>query len=179
MDCVSKNGEYECAEKVNDFDASIIWIHPGYVKTENKVHNDIALVKLSRETSLMPICLSPYVEDRNMHYLTSWEKHDLKKRVNIPLKFKSPQPFIDEETCAKHLEESNLTLTRGQICSSTVKTFGTYIGDIGSALMALDPKSDRYYLQGIKISEIGEPGIGSVYTSVGQYAHWIRANSEI
>ena len=62
-DCVTRDGDLDCADLPMDFNPEKIIIHPSYDPKGWDKHNDIALVKLDKVVPytdfIRPICLPP------------------------------------------------------------------------------------------------------------------------
>lgn len=156
------------------------FVHPDYDSIKNT--NDIALVKLGRPTTTIPICI------------LSSDPFDI-PTAQLPISFKLNIPdvnhstqhsreivqVIDSEVCQRKLNmyQIDLNLTEGQVCSISTDGIHNFYEtfNLGSVLYLKKESFDgQYYLTAI--STFGFMGnvsdFNTVFMNVAYYSKWIQ-----
>ncbi|XP_064544351.1 serine protease grass-like [Drosophila montana] len=178
-DCAWVKSRYICAPPVEDISIERIIVHEDY--SRESVHNDIALVKLSRDVEfkqhIRPICLpvnatlQQQPEEMEEFQVTGWGKtENVFMSDNI---MESKIPRIPREECTRSLQRD---IRKSQLCAGNLGK-DSCKGDSGGPLLYLSEynENQRYVQFGIVSygSRICGDGYPAVYTNVGSYMRWI------
>ncbi|XP_051860270.1 serine protease grass-like isoform X7 [Drosophila albomicans] len=165
--------------KIEDIGIERIFVHEKY--SHETGHNDIALVKLSKDVefreSIMPICLptSEILQQRvntlQGFRVTGWGKTENTSFSDVPME--AVVNRVDHSICQ---QEYTKTIDSNQICASkSLKNFCN--GDSGGPLSYIPYLNghQRFVQYGVVSfgSENCTDGYSGVYTNVGSYIRWI------
>ncbi|XP_034104283.1 serine protease grass-like isoform X8 [Drosophila albomicans] len=168
-----------CAPPVEDIGIERIFVHEKY--SHETHHNDIALVKLSKDVefreSIIPICLptSEILQNKvkitQRFRVTGWGKTETTDFSDVPME--TGVNRVDHSICQKSY---NIEISSTQICSGSVGK-DSCNGDSGGPLSYVAYLNDyqRFVQYGVvsfgsQTCGDGHPG---VYTNVGSYIRWI------
>lgn len=152
----------------------------------NALHNDIAILRLSRDVQstkfIQPICLARTNDISNNLLIAGWGKTENGKPSDVKL-FGLIQ-LINKEQCASNyiLGPSKIVLQPQHICAAGKSGVDTCGGDSGGPLMQIeDEEAVRPKLIQIGITSFGSSACGSqkypgVYTGVYQFRNWILSH---
>ncbi|XP_034107560.2 serine protease grass-like [Drosophila albomicans] len=169
-----------CAPPVEDIDIERIFVHEKYSRVTR--HNDIALVKLSRDVevkeNITPICLptnydlQQEVNNMAKFHVTGWGKNENGPFSDFPKQARLNR--IDRLQCQNSYPSREIVST--QICAGGVG-YDSCKGDSGGPLSYIKYLNDYQRIVQYGVVSIGkrECGNGSpgVYTNVGSYIRWI------
>ncbi|XP_034104281.1 serine protease grass-like isoform X2 [Drosophila albomicans] len=168
-----------CAPSVEDMGIERIFVHEKY--SHETGHNDIALVKLSKDVefreSIMPICLPTSeilqnkVKTTQRFRVTGWGKTENTDFSDVPME--TGVNRVDHSICQNSYHRE---ISSTQICTGSVGK-DSCNGDSGGPLSYVAYLNDyqRFVQYGVvsfgsQTCGDGHPG---VYTNVGSYIRWI------
>ncbi|XP_060657642.1 serine protease grass-like [Drosophila nasuta] len=178
-DCTRKRGLETCAPPVEDVEADRVYIHENYSSITG--HNDIALIKLSRDVELKesigPICLPvnetirQSVSSMELFHVTGWGKTEVRFASDVPLETIVRAKDIDN--CQKSYRRQ---IIPAQLCAGGLGRDACN-GDSGGPLAYVKYLDGRQRFVQFGIVSFGSSNCGDgnpgVYTNVGSYIRWI------
>ncbi|KAK9881642.1 hypothetical protein WA026_017163 [Henosepilachna vigintioctopunctata] len=170
----------KCAPAVQDLLIESIHVHSEYSNRTN--HNDIALMRLSRDADLSseyvkPICLPiediPDVEGQLLT-VVGWGLTETGGRSPVLKKAILPQVSLDK--CRKLYEQRD-TIVETQLCAGGHKE-DSCNGDSGGPLSLMVPlgrfsREVQFGIVSYGLKNCGTEGYPGVYTRVNNYVQWI------
>lgn len=172
-----------CSPPVQDLEIEEIIPHPEFLGGGKNVHNDIALLRVSKimkENNVYPVCL-PVGKFRDMRYenalFTGWGRIDgvTKERADILKKVRLP--VIEKQNCSAAYKKFDVDLLPTQICAGGIEEQGTCSGDSGGPLLvpAIMDGNSVYVQEGIVSfgPVVCGKGPPDVFTLVKFYMDWI------
>lgn len=163
--------------------------HSNYDPQGSNQHNDIALLRLSREapitTFIRPICLPVDSTIRNNLFekqtlsVAGWGKTETVSASNLKLKVNVDG--VSNNDCQRVYSSENRQIIGSQVCAGGKKGFDSCRGDSGGPLMRQNERGTPpyWYLAGLVSygpSPCGMENWPGVYTRVGSFIPWIEAN---
>ncbi|CAB3245944.1 unnamed protein product [Arctia plantaginis] len=183
VDCIKD----DCAPPVQDIPVEQIIAHEGYIPEDANQHNDIALLRLSRDARyndfVKPICLPLTRELQRGTYegydmeVAGWGKTETRSESDVKLKVRVP--VVQNNDCGKVYDRVSRAIVNSQMCAGGVAGQDSCRGDSGGALMGQAPAANNWMVIGVVSygpSPCGTPGWPGVYTRVGTYVNWILSN---
>ncbi|XP_053695286.1 polyserase-2-like [Sabethes cyaneus] len=156
-------------------------VHPDY--NNPKFANNIALIKMGRATSMIPICLptkGTAVPSNKLLSIIGWKKHARPEKHLI----RNVVQKANFDTCERKYAEASIRLdsSGGQICS-TYNHFDDdvncshYMGAAPFQYVRNGPLEGRYFLAAVSSfghSDCRREEYSDVFTNVAHYSDWIR-----
>ncbi|XP_062713900.1 CLIP domain-containing serine protease B4-like [Aedes albopictus] len=186
IDCDVDDGK-TCANAPLDVGIEKIITHEGYDPHDDSSHNDIALIRLSRDVQMSayisPVCLPVKESQRTRNivgkkaYVVGWGRTESGANSNVKLKVQLE--VKDLRSCSNVYELEGIFLRDTQLCVGGMRGQDSCTGDSGSPLTKLDKAN--HYLYGIVSfgsSKCGVKGFPGIYTAVSKYVDWIESNLE-
>ncbi|XP_015591055.1 melanization protease 1 isoform X2 [Cephus cinctus] len=177
-----ENGlEVVCAERYQDFRIESVHHHPDYSRT--KLHNDIALIRLSgdadfRPESVRPICLPIGTASRITHKkvtVTGWGATEYGPRSQDLLMVQLA--LVDNNECAEIYKKSTKIWYK-QMCAGGTNQMDSCHGDSGGPLQSPgiyygQIRNIQYGVVSFGLRNCGTGGFPGVYTTISYYLDWI------
>ncbi|XP_064542286.1 serine protease grass-like [Drosophila montana] len=177
-DCAWVKSRYICAPPVEDISFERIIVHEDY--SQQSKHNDIALVKLSRDVEfkqhIRPICLpvnatlQQQPEEMEEFQVTGWGKTEngfMSDNIMESKILNKPR-----ENCLFFQRD----IRKSQLCAGNLGK-DSCNGDSGGPLLYLSEYNENQRYVQFGIVSYGSPSCGNgypaVYTNVGSYMRWI------
>ncbi|XP_053613900.1 CLIP domain-containing serine protease HP8-like isoform X2 [Plodia interpunctella] len=197
-DCVGD----DCSGPVQDIPIEKVIAHEGYNPSDTNQHNDIALLRLSRNVRyndfVKPICLpTDSALKRNSFVgfdmeVAGWGKTESQEPVRSKgnrkdleesgseseVKLKVRVPVVSNNECSDVYSRVSRRISNNQLCAGGVSGEDSCRGDSGGALMGKVPSVNNWVAVGVVSygpSPCGTPGWPGVYTRVGAYVDWITS----
>ncbi|EDW59937.2 serine protease grass [Drosophila virilis] len=178
-DCAWEKSRNICALPVEDFLFEGIIVHEDY--SQQSKHNDIALVKLSKDVEfkrhIRPICLpvnatlQQQPEGMEEFHITGWGKTEHELLSDIPMESKIPNK--PREDCQRSFYTD---IRKSQLCAGNLGK-DSCNGDSGGPLLYLSEYNEKQRYVQFGIVSYGSTNCGDgypgVYTNVGSYMRWI------
>jgi secreted trypsin-like serine protease len=171
-----------------DFSAEKVTIHQ---KFNNKsLHNDIAIIKLSKEVKfephIRPVCLpKPNQSFTNQWCVTTgWGKNAFEGGQYANILKEVTVPVVDSDICQEALRKTklghNFVLHSGFLCAGGQEGRDSCKGDGGGPLVC-QQNDGSYTLAGLVSWGIdcGEPGVPAVYCNVEKFMPFISQKTGI
>lgn len=173
--------EEVCAEKYQDIHIEKVDPHPDF--STQKLHNDIALIRLRqnidfRPQNVKPICLpigsAAKITSKKL-MATGWGITEDHKPSAVMMKIALPR-YPQEECAAAY--RSQKEIWQKQICMGGGQVMDSCRGDSGGPLQAPtvyngNPRYVQYGIVSFGVRKCGTEGFPGVYTRVDYYLDWI------
>lgn len=181
-DCIPDGEESMiCADEPMSVPVEGQFVHEGYEPKSTDQHNDIALLRLSREVAftnyVKPVCL-PRGEGLSRKFVVAgWGKTETKSESEVKLKV--ALPLVERATCQRTYRDAGVNLGDSQICAGGERLKDSCRGDSGGPLMQQDRDPEgqtRWTAVGVVSfgpSPCGMLNWPGVYTKVYDYMPWI------
>ncbi|XP_055638364.1 CLIP domain-containing serine protease B4-like isoform X2 [Toxorhynchites rutilus septentrionalis] len=177
-----------CYERVQDIDVEKAIVHEHFIDRKTEVHNDIALLHLSRKAryseTVMPICLPLGARFASKSYVLSkmfvsgWGRTETERRSRYKLFVELNGVTLEE--CRQQYRMANIN--DRQICAGGEAGKDSCKGDSGGPLMDVIMSNGQkaYYLAGVVSfgKQCAQKDIPGVYTKVNRFSDWILENIE-
>lgn len=183
-DCI----QGQCTLPVQDIPVEQIFAHERYNPSDNNQHNDIALLRLSRNAQHTDFVKSICLPLGNNLQRSSFEGYDMEvagwgkteTRTESDVKLKVRVPVVDNNNCASVYQRVNREVVNSQMCAGGNAGQDSCRGDSGGALMGQSPTA-TWMVAGVVSygpSPCGTQGWPGVYTRVGAYVDWILSKMQ-
>ncbi|XP_055612826.1 CLIP domain-containing serine protease B9 isoform X2 [Uranotaenia lowii] len=179
IDCIEQDGEKICADPPQNIPIEEKRAHAEY--SEDSKHNDIALLRLSRNVEfsdfVQPVCL-PLPDFKSsstgsVNFVTGFGR--TLKGSRSMVKQKLGIKVYDQERCRTKFATKKAVITDNQMCAGGDFAKDSCHGDSGGPLMKLQKV---WTLEGVVSygNRCGLEDWPGVYTRVLAYMDWIRTN---
>lgn len=186
IDC-DEDEEDVCADAPLDVDIEKIIMHEDYDPEDTSSHNDIALIRLTRDVQISafvsPICLpiDEIPRSRNIvgskAYAAGWGRTESGRSSNVKLKVQLE--VRDRKSCANVYRSAGIVLRDTQLCAGGTRGQDTCSGDSGGPLTKLEQTANFLYgIVSFGSNQCGIKGVPGIYTAVAKYVDWIERNLE-
>ncbi|XP_012274026.1 melanization protease 1-like [Orussus abietinus] len=181
-DLAESSHKINCADKHEDVGIERVHVHPEF--SREKLHNDIALIRMRRDVefrsrNIRPICLpigpAAILKSKKVT-VTGWGATENSTRSSELLKVELP--VVDITKCARAYQSTSIRIWHKHLCAGGSNKMDSCSGDSGGPLQALSfvqgsPKVIQYGVVSFGPQSCGVEGLPGVYTRVAYYIRWI------